>query len=203
MVKEGKITKKEHEKLLEDIVYGRNLRILTKYLDFEVLQKHYYSPILFKQDSNHFQHIIKTQSEIDFLQKLRVYSLRDGNKLKTFEWWYFSKIDEAIDKIGIPYFDEEKGEYRTFFPDFIFWLKRKSKYYLVFIDPKGVEFTTNSANKIDGFNIFLEAYERLKDKKLERIKLVYFNDQQPGTNVKEEYRKHWEDDFNKIFALSS
>ncbi len=135
------------------------------------------------------------------MQKLRVYLLQKDNKLKTFEWWYFSKIDEAIDKIGIPYFDEEKGEYRTFFPDFVFWLKKSNKYYLVFVDPKGVEFTTNSANKIEGFNDFLDDYDKLKDKKFESIKVFYFNDQQPGTDVEEEYRKYWENDFNKIFAL--
>ena len=165
------------------------------------MEKYYYSPILFRQDTCHFQHIIKNQSEIEFFQKLRQYSLQKGNKLKTFEWWYFSKIDEVIDKIGIPYFDEEKGEYRTFFPDFIFWLKRNSKYYLVFVDPKTANFTTNSANKIDGFNEFLEDYGRLKDKRFEKIKLFYFNELQPGTDVDEEYRQYWENDFNKIFSL--
>ena len=135
------------------------------------------------------------------MQKLRQFSLQKSNALKTFDWWYFSKIDEAIDKIGIPYFDEEKGEYRTFFPDFVFWLKRNDKYYLVFVDPKGVEYTTNSANKIDGFSNFLADYDRLKDKKFEKIELVYFNDQKPGTDVDKAYRKHWENDLSKIFAL--
>ena len=126
--------------------------------------------------------------------------MQEKNKLKNYEWWYFSKIDERVDKVGIPYFDEDKGEYRSFFPDFIFWLKKKGKYYLIFVDPKGVEFTSNSASKIDGFNVFLEDYANLKDKKFEKIELFYFNDQETHKDVKEEYRKYWTGNLDKIFS---
>lgn len=200
MFDESKINKGEYKKLVKDIADSGNLDILRNYLDFEILEEHYYSPILFRKDTSHFQHIIKTESEIDFLNRLKEYLAEGNNKLKGCEWWYFSKIDEAVDKIGIPYFDEEKGEYRSFFPDFVFWLKKNSKYYLTFVDPKGVEFTSNSANKIDGFNDFLEDYSKLKDKKFEKINLFYFNENQPAEDVKEEYRKYWTDHFNKIFA---
>ena len=92
---------------------------MKNYLDFEILQEHYYSPILFKKDSEHFQHIIKNESEIDFLSDLKEYLAQEDNKLKDFEWWYFSKIDETIDKVGIPYFNSERSQYDNFYPDFI------------------------------------------------------------------------------------
>lgn len=200
ILENGSINKEELKKLIKDIADRGQLDILNKYLDFEVLEEHYYSPILFKKDSSHFQHIIKNESEIKFLDCLKKYSMEERNQLKKYDWWYFSKIDEKIDRVGIPYFDEDKGEYRSFFPDFIFWLKKNKKYYLKFIDPKGAEYTANPSSKIDGFNDFLEDYEKLKDKKLEKIELFYFNAEQPSTDRKEEYRKYWTNDFDKIFS---
>lgn len=70
----------------------------------------------------------------------------------------FSKIDESFDsKMGIPYFDEEANDYRNFYPDFIFWIKKENNdYKIVFIDPKGTKNSTYQ-NKVDGFEeLFLE-----------------------------------------------
>jgi hypothetical protein len=200
MFDEGKINKEEYKKLVKDVADSGNLDILRNYLDFEILEEHYYSPILFRKDTKHFQHIIKKESEITFLNALKQYLAQEDNELKNYEWWYFSKIDENIDKIGIPYFDEEKGKYRTFCPDFIFWLKKDNKYYLKFIDPKGIEYTANPASKIDGFNDFLEDYKNLRNKKFEKIELFYFNINQPSFEIREEYIKYWTGDFNKIFG---
>ena len=164
------------------------------------MKEHYYSPILFKQDSENFQHIIKEKSEIDFLEALKLYLEEDGNNLGSFDWWYFSKIDQAIDNVGVPYFDSESGEYRTFFPDFIFWLKRGNNYYLKFIDPHGTEFIENSAEKIDGFNDFIEDLSCLKNKNITSAEMYFYNDKQPGAGVEEKYRKCWTSNFNKIFG---
>lgn len=200
MFDDGKIGKDEYKKLIKDIADSKNLEVLKNYLDFEILEEHYYSPILFRKDTEHFQHIIKNESEIDFLHDLKEYLTREDNQLKNFDWWYFSKIDETIDKIGIPYFDSEKSEYRMFFPDFIFWFKKANKYYLKFIDPHGVEHTGNSAEKIDGFIDFLDDFNKMRNKKLEKAELFYFNERQPGKEIKEEYRQYWTSDFNKIFS---
>lgn len=201
MFDDGKIGRDEYKKLIKDIADSKNLEVLKNYLDFEILEEHYYSPILFKKDTEHFQHIIKNESEINFLHDLKEYLARDNNQLKNFDWWYFSKIDETIDKIGIPYFDSEKSEYRLFFPDFIFWFKKNDKYYLKFIDPHGIEHTGNSAEKIDGFLDFLDDFNKMTNKKLEKAEMFYFNERQPSKEIKEEYRQYWTNDFEKIFLV--
>lgn len=200
MFDEGKIDRSKYKELIKDIADSKNLDILRNYLDFEILEEHYYAPILFKQDTERFQHIIKKQSEIDFLHILKEYLTQGDNLLKDFDWWYFSKIDETIDRVGIPYFNSDKSQYDNFYPDFIFWLKKGNKYYIKFIDPHGVEYTTNSADKIDGFLDFADDLDKLKSKKLEKVDLYYFNENQPGREIKEEYRKYWTNDFAKIFV---
>jgi len=200
LVKQGKIKQKEFEELDKERLDNEKIDILRKYLDFAILEEHYYSPVLFKKDTEQFQHIIKKQSEIDFLHALKEYLAQDNNLLAKFDWWYFSKIDETIDKIGIPYFNSERSQYDNFYPDFIFWLKKENKYYIKFIDPHGVEYTTNSADKIDGFVDFIDDLEKLRSKKLEKADLYYFNEKQPSREIKEEYIKYWTNDFSKIFV---
>jgi hypothetical protein len=134
------------------------------------------------------------------LEELKNYIGNENNKLADYDWWYFSKIDEAIDDIGIPYFSFESGEYRNFFPDFIFWLKKGDKYYIKFIDPHGAEQgRDNSVEKIDGFNEFIKDFNNLKNKKLEKIEIYFFNKRTPGVGMGEEYRKYWTNDFDNIF----
>jgi len=200
MVKQGKISQKEFEKIDKERIDNEKIDTLKKHLDFEILEEHYYSPILFKKDTENFQHIIKNESEINFLYDLRKYLEQENNQLKKNDWWYFSKIDETIDKIGIPYFDSEKSEYRMFSPDFIFWFKKDGKYYLKFIDPHGTEYTRNSTEKIDGFLDFLDDFNKMRNKKLEKVEMFYYNKLQPGKEIKEEYRKYWTNDFERIFS---
>src|SRR3989344_6239808 len=195
-----KITRNKNKNLIKKIPVRKNLEILRNILVFEILEEHYYTPILFKQDTERFQHIIKKQSEIDFLHALKEYLTQDSNLLKDFDWWYFSKIDETIDRVGIPYFNSDKSQYDNFYPDFIFWLKKGNKYYIKFIDPHGVEYTTNSADKIDGFLDFVDDLDKLGRKKLEKVDLYYFNEQQPSREIKEEYRRYWTNDFARIFV---
>jgi len=191
----------EYTKQIEELATKDFFDLLDNYLEFKVLQEHYYSPILFKQDSENFQHIIKEKSEIDFLEALINYLDQDNNNLKKFDWWYFSKIDQSIDKVGIPYFDSDAGVYRTFFPDFIFWLKKRDKYYLKFIDPHGTEFIENSAEKIDGFNDFIADLTSLKEKKITSAEMYFYNNNRPGAGVDEKYRKYWTNDFEMIFEI--
>jgi hypothetical protein len=167
--------------------------------ELEDLSAHYYLPILHKENSNNFQHIIKVESEIKFLQDLKEYISKEKNKLKEFNWWHFSKIDESVDNIGIPYFDEIKGEYRKFSPDFIFWLKKGDDYYIKFIDPHGTEFIKNTNEKINGFKEFREDLNKLKDKKVKNIDLFFYNEEIPESE--REYQEYFTADFDKIFKV--
>lgn len=61
----------------------------------------------------------------------------------------FSKVDETLDEnIAMPYFTD--NQYKSFFPDFIFWIKSGSDYRIVFVDPKGSSYT-NYELKVYGF----------------------------------------------------
>jgi hypothetical protein len=199
LFEEKQITLKEYKEKIKELATKDSFEALNNYLEFKILEEHYYSPILFKKDSEHFQHIIKEQSEIDFLEALKNYLTDEHNNLKSCEWWYFSKIDQAIDKIGIPYFDSELGEYRTFFPDFIFWLKKNNKYYLKFIDPHGVQFIGNSADKIDGFNEFKSDLANLKNKNIHNAEMYFYNEQGVPHGVDSAYSQYWTSNFEDIF----
>jgi hypothetical protein len=72
-----------------------------------------------------------------------------------YDWWYFSKLDETLDRIYIPYYDSNSRKIREFKPDFIFWLKKDNKYILLFIDPHSVEHT-EASRKIDGYRKIFE-----------------------------------------------
>jgi len=200
MVRDG-MDQKEFERLDQERIANENIDTLRQYLEFKVLEEHYYSPILFKQDSEKFQHIIKEQSEIEFLEALKNYADLENSNLKKFDWWFFSKIDQSVDKVGIPYFDSEAGEYRTFFPDFIFWLKKDEKYQIKFIDPHGVQFIGNSAEKIDGFNDFQSDLAKLKNKNIQSAEMYFYNEHGVPPGVDKFYSQYFTSNLEKIFKL--
>jgi len=202
LLEDKKITLKEYKEKIKDIATKDSFEVLnSSLLEFRILEEHYYSPILFKQDSEKFQHIIKEQSEIEFLEALKNYADSENNNLKKFDWWFFSKIDQSVDKVGIPYFDSEAGEYRTFFPDFIFWLKKDEKYQIKFIDPHGVQFIGNSAEKIDGFNDFQSDLAKLKNKNIQSAEMYFYNEHGVPHGVDKFYSQYFTSNLEKIFKL--
>jgi hypothetical protein len=126
----------------------------NKLLEIKNLKKHFYTPILMKdkKENDFFRNIINEKSEIEFINNLEEYLEKDNNKLTTYDNWYFSKIQQVIDNIYIPYIDYEKSQVAKFYPDFIFWLKKDDKYIIKFIDPKGLnQGVYKTKNKIEGF----------------------------------------------------
>ncbi|MEM1803836.1 MAG: DEAD/DEAH box helicase family protein [Desulfurococcaceae archaeon] len=121
-------------------------------------EKHYYIPILLSDNEKtiYITHVIRIESEKKFVDKLlRIVSKVDKEYANDFDWWYFSKVYEGLDKIYIPYYD---GSLKKFYPDFIFWFKKKNdeKYVIIFVDPKGTEYR-QAYVKIDGYlNIFTD-----------------------------------------------
>ena len=111
---------------------------------------HYYLPVLTSEIKlTHFKHIIDEPSEIEFLNELSAYVKTNEYLLKQkYDWWMFSKIDDSLDKIFIPYSDSDIE--KSFYPDFIFWLKKGYDYKIIFVDPKGTEHTAYQL-KVDGF----------------------------------------------------
>jgi len=128
------------------------IRVDGKSLEIRRVAQHYYNPILLADDAraDYIRHIIKTLSEVRFINDLETYLKKDDNLFRQFDWWLFSKLDETLDDVYLPYYDPDGNQIRHFKPDFIFWLQKDNDYHIVFVDPKGMQ-QTNYQHKIDGY----------------------------------------------------
>ncbi len=151
------------------------------------LKEHYYTPLIKAKDCDWLKHVVKVKSEIDFLQELQ-----DQETTKTlqenYDFWAFSKIDEHLDNLFIPYIGEHATE-RKFFPDFIFWLQKGDTQIICFIDPKGTEHTSN-LRKADVYKLFKDKIFNPKNDPHFKIKVVlkFYGDKD---RVPEDYRDYW------------
>ncbi|MFP6136484.1 DEAD/DEAH box helicase family protein [Helicobacter pylori] len=152
------------------------------------LKEHYYTPLIKAKNCDWLKHVVKVESEIDFLKELQ-----ETETIKTlqenYDFWAFSKIDEHLDNLFIPYIDNGATE-RKFFPDFIFWLQKGNTQIICFIDPKGTEHTSG-LRKADPYeNLFKDKVFSSKDDPNFKIKVVlkfYGN----KDRVPERYRDDW------------
>ncbi len=191
------ITRPEYD----EAVMGKNEAIYNNELKIKKLAQHYYFPVVMgSEKTNYIKHIIKIDSEVKFLNTLVEWL--DGNSVG-WDAWMFSKIDESLDDIRIPYYDKSKNEYRNFKPDFIFWMRKGNEYRIVFVDPKSTQLA-DAYRKIDGYeNLFEENemphtfknYENIKV----QVKLLMFNN--PSASL-EKYRRHWTDTPKDIFQIT-
>ncbi len=127
-------------------------------LKIKNIAAHYYMPLLLSEDEkiDYIRHVIHVESEVFFIKQLEDYLQQDDNYFKSFDWWMFSRADETLDKVVIPYYDPTQNKMRDFHPDFIFWLKRWNDYFILFVDPKGMQ-NTGYEYKVDGYkDIFWE-----------------------------------------------
>ncbi len=168
-------------------------------LTIRKLAGHYYLPVILGEETaDYIRHIIKVPSEIEFLNHLEEWT---GNNRIPWEAWMFSRIDESLDKIHIPWYDSDRNEYRRFLPDFIFWMSRGSRYRIVFVDPKGGAHTS-SYSKIDGYRRLFykdgsQTAHTFKHGKYDvSVDLFLYN---PQANPLDSYRQHWIDDPGDIF----
>jgi hypothetical protein len=109
-------------------------------LKIKHIATHYYLPLLLSEEEkiDYIRHNIQVESEVRFIKQLEAYLKTEGNLFKSFDWWMFSRTDETLDKVSIPYYDPTQNKMRDFHPDFVFWLRRWNDYFIVFIDPKGM-----------------------------------------------------------------
>lgn len=166
----------------------------------EKILKHYYLPIAvsYTEKADFIKHIIKKESEYNFINSLEEYLEDRKSDFENIDWWYFSKIDESLDKVYIPYTD---GDSRKYYPDFIFWFKKKNeeKYAIIFVDPKGTEHT-QAYKKIDGYTYIFTDNSKLKVFSYQDAKVVvgllFVNKE--GT-VLNNYKDYWISDVKEIF----
>lgn len=149
------------------------------------LKEHYYTPLIKAKNCDWLKHVVKVKSESDFLEEL----LKITETLQeNYDFWAFSKIDEHLDNLFIPYIDNGATE-RKFFPDFIFWLQKGGAQIICFIDPKGSKHT-DYEHKADAYQLFKDKIFNPKDDPNLKIKVVlkfYGNKDDVG----ERYRDLW------------
>ncbi|GAA7279767.1 DEAD/DEAH box helicase family protein [Helicobacter pylori] len=148
------------------------------------LKEHYYTPLIKAKNCDWLKHVVKVKSESDFLEEL----LKITETLQeNYDFWAFSKIDEHLDNLFIPYIDNATE--RRFFPDFIFWLEKGGTQIICFIDPKGSKHT-DYEHKADAYQLFKDKIFNPKDDPNFKIKVVlkfYGNKDDVG----ERYRDDW------------
>ncbi|UOS05814.1 DEAD/DEAH box helicase family protein [Helicobacter pylori] len=150
------------------------------------LKEHYYTPLIKAKDCDWLKHVVKVKSEIDFLQELQ-----DQETTKTlqenYDFWAFSKIDEHLDNLFIPYINDATE--RRFFPDFIFWLQKGDTQIICFIDPKCITYA-DYEHKADAYKLFKDKIFNPKNDPYFKIKVVlkFYGDKD---KVGDNYRDYW------------
>ncbi len=149
------------------------------------LKEHYYTPLIKAKNCDWLKHVVKVKSESDFLEEL----LKITKTLQeNYDFWAFSKIDEHLDNLFIPYIDNGAAE-RRFFPDFIFWLQKGGTQIICFIDPKGSKIAEYE-HKADAYQLFKDKIFNPKNDPNLKIKVVLkFYGNKDG--VGERYRDDW------------
>ncbi|GAA7788335.1 DEAD/DEAH box helicase family protein [Helicobacter pylori] len=182
-IAQGEIDPDDAEKHKQDKTFEVDGAELLK------LKEHYYTPLIKAKNCDWLKHVVKVESEIDFLQELQ-----DQETIKTlqenYDFWAFSKIDEHLDNLFIPYINNVAE--RRFFPDFIFWLQKGDTQIICFIDPKGITYA-DYEHKADAYKLFKNKIFNPKNDpycKIKKIKVVlkFYGDKD---RVGDNYRDYW------------
>jgi len=197
----GKISRTEYSKKERELNEAGTFEHEHKKIRIKYVTNHYYIPLILSEDekTDYITHIIKTPSEIKFVNDLEEYLTKEDNKFKELDWWLFSKIDQTLDEIYVPYYNPNANKISPFYPDFIFWIKKGKQYLIIFVDPKGTEHAA-AYRKIDGYSELFEEKDQEKifdhDKLKVKIKLYLRPEDLAKTLPK--YRKYWFDDIPKM-----
>jgi len=204
---EGKISREEYKQKIKEIesnivkeaesTYSTNERLKIKYI-----ANHYYLPVALTESEqlDFIQHIIKHKSEVEFVNELETYLQQENNFFKQFDWWFFSKLDETLDQVYIPYYNPKTNRIDKFKPDFIFWFKKGEEYTILFLDPKGTEHT-DGYRKIDGYSRIFETGEQKGSRDFSyngftiNTKLL-LKSRRGIAEVLDNYKRYWFDNFD-------
>ena len=109
-------------------------------LHIKNIATHYYLPILLSdaEKIDYINRVIHVPSEIRFINQMEAYLRDPQNLFNQYDWWMFSRADENLDRVVIPYYDPTQNRIRDFHPDFVFWLVKDDRYTILFVDPKGM-----------------------------------------------------------------
>src|SRR5699024_9312970 len=102
-LKSDEITVEEFKKQ-QDKLHAGEKEAKHKDLIIKYIPEHYFMPLIIstKEKIDYISNIIHYTSEVDFIDKLEVFIEENKDDINDkYEWWMFSKIDEALDNIYI------------------------------------------------------------------------------------------------------
>jgi type III restriction enzyme len=197
----GKITPEEYVKQLKLFEEAAKYEVKNQKIKIKYLANHYYLPTIVSETEkiDYLNHIINVDSEVKFIEQLEEYLSQPENIFSQFDWWMFSKLDQTLDEIKIPYYNPKRNDVVYFYPDFIFWMQKGKRYLILFVDPKGTEHT-DGYRKIDGYSRIFEIGEQKHSNDYSyngfiiNTKLL-LKPKRGVAEVLENYKKYWFDNF--------
>ncbi|MBU3924848.1 DEAD/DEAH box helicase family protein [Patescibacteria group bacterium] len=202
----GKISRGEFARKQMSLFDSGSFEIKNQKVKIKYLANHYYLPVIVSENEkvDYLNHIIDVESEIKFIEQLEEYLQKEDNTFKQFDWWMFSKLDQTLDEVHIPYYSPKENTMAKFKPDFIFWMQKGNEYIILFVDPKGTEHA-DGYRKIDGYANIFENKELGDNKKFPyngfSIKTKLLLKPKKGiAETLENYRKYWFDNFGDFAA---
>jgi type III restriction enzyme len=204
----GKIPRKEFERQMTLFKQAGSFEMKSQKIKIKYLANHYYLPVIVSETEkiDYLNHIINVDSEVRFIEQLEEYLAGPDNIFTQFDWWMFSKLDQTLDEVLIPYYNPKENKIANFKPDFIFWAQKGKRYLILFLDPKGTEHA-DGYRKIDGYSRIFETDEQKESRDFSyngfviNTKLL-LKPRRGVADVLENYRRYWFDNFadfaNKI-----
>jgi len=170
------------------------------------IANHYYIPVLLSESEkiDYIRSVIHVESEVKFLQLLETYLANREHQFRNYDWWLFSRVDEKMDDIAIPFYYSIDNRMGNFKPDFIFWLQKGKRYKIVYIDPKGTG-RSEYQLKLDWCKRYFEENGKPKvfhyqDLEITIHVFLYTPDRQIPA---EGYRRFWFDRMDQVMEVIS
>lgn len=197
----GKIPRKEFERQMTLFEQAGSFEMKSKKIKIKYLANHYYLPVIVSETEkiDYLNHIINVDSEVRFIEQLEEYLAKPDNIFLQFDWWMFSKLDQTLDEVLIPYYNPKENNIANFKPDFIFWAQKGKRYLILFVDPKGTEHA-DGYRKIDGYSRIFEIGEQKESRDFSyngfviNTKLL-LKPRRGIAEVLDNYRRYWFDNF--------
>jgi hypothetical protein len=198
----GKIPEEDYAKQLTLFEEAGKYEVGGKKIKIKYLANHYYLPLIISETEkiDYLNHIINVGSEVKFIEQLEEYLIKPDNIFTLFDWWMFSKLDQTLDEVYIPYYNPKENKIAKFKPDFIFWAQKGKRYLILFVDPKGTEHADGYI-KIDGYSRIFEIGEQKESRDFSYngfniyTKLLLMPAKGGIAGVPEPQRKYWFDNF--------
>ena len=197
----GKIPAEKYVEQLRLFEEATKYEVEDQKINLKYLANHYYLPVIVSESTkiDYLNHFINVDSEVRFLDQLEEYLANPDNVFKQYDWWMFSKLDQTLDEVFIPYYNPKENKIANFKPDFIFWMQKGKRYLILFVDPKGTEHA-DGYRKIDGFSRLFEIGEQKQSKDFSyngftiNTKLL-LKPNHGIAGVLDNYKRYWFDNF--------